>query len=356
MIISNASVRFERADTHFVEKHGFLRACEMVREHVETYDTPFVNDTFQLASELGLQPRHLFYLLRNADSNYYCTEIPKKSGGMRVLHVPSSLLKATQHCILRCFLEKMPVSRYATAYRKGGRLGHNATPHVGHTYVLKMDITDFFDSIAFPQIVGTVFPKGMYPTHIRAMLTQLCCRNDRLPQGAPTSPAISNIVMRQFDNRLGIWCEKHDIAYTRYCDDLTFSANVPLFAVYQKAKAMLEEMGFEVNEKKTHFVKNTNRQTVTGLVVNQKVAVSADYKRALRQELYFAAKFGLADSILHSQKTDFMRDGKPDIDRYYHHLCGKTNFLLSVEPQNTWFSKALRRLDVVYRWECKENT
>ena len=355
MIIFDSTICFEFADAHFVEKYGFVPASEMVREHMEKYDTPFVNDTYQLARELGLRSRHLFRLLRYGDRNYDRKELPKKSGGVRVLYAPYPLLRLVQQHILHHFLEKMPISRYATAYSKGKQLRDNASPHVGHTYLLKMDITDFFDSITFPMIIGTVFPKDMYPAHIRAMLTRLCCHNDRLPQGAPTSPAISNLVMRHFDETLGAWCEKHDIAYTRYCDDLTFSANVPLFAVYEKAKAMLTAMGFAVNEQKTHFVKSTNRQTVTGLVVNEKVAVTTEYKRALRQELYYATKFGLADSIENGKKTAFMENGKPHIERYYHHLRGRLNFLLTIQPDNPWFVKAQKKLDIVYHWECNEN-
>ncbi|MBP3381611.1 MAG: retron St85 family RNA-directed DNA polymerase [Clostridia bacterium] len=354
MIINDWSVRFENADAHFVEKYGFFHACHKVRQHVEKYDTPFVQDTHQLAATLALRHRQFFRLLREADAQYERVEIPKKNGGVRVLYAPNPLLKRVQFLILRLFLDGMPISRFATAYCKGKSLRDNASPHTGHTYLLKMDITDFFDSITFPQIVGTAFPKDMYPSHIRAMLTALCCRNEQLPQGAPTSPAISNLVMRRFDDVLGEWCEKHDIAYTRYCDDLTFSANKPLFAVHQKATAMLEGMGFTVNEAKTRFVKNTSRQAVTGLTVNEKVSISAEYKRALRQELHYAIKFGIRDSLVKGLKTAFLTNGQPDTERYYRHLRGKINYVLSVEPQNTWFADALKRLEVVYHWEVYE--
>ena len=90
--------------------------------------------------------------------------------------------------------------------------------------------------------------------------------------------------MRNFDNNIGKWCAARGIAYTRYCDDMTFSSDRPLFAVYQKAKSMLEAMGFELNERKTRFVTRANRQSVTGLTVNEKVSVSGDYKRGRRQE------------------------------------------------------------------------
>lgn len=117
---------------------------------------------------------------------------------------------------------------------------------------------------------------------------------------------------------------------------------------------MLTEMGFTVNEKKTRFIKNTSRQMVTGLTVNEKLSVNAEYKRALRQELYYVLQYGLADSIVYGKKADFLTNGKPDFHRYYHHLRGKLNFLLMADPQNEWFQKAKKQLDVKYHWEINE--
>lgn len=155
--------------------------------------------------------------------------------------------------------------------------------------------------------------------------------------------------MRNFDNSLGRWCQKRGIAYTRYCDDMTFSSDKPLYPVYEKVKSMLYDMGFTLNEKKTRFVTNASRQSVTGLTVNEKVAVSSEYKRKLRQEIYYALKFGLEDSIRFAKRTEFMRDGVPDAERYAQHLIGKANYILQIEPENRWFREALERL----QWTLK---
>lgn len=155
--------------------------------------------------------------------------------------------------------------------------------------------------------------------------------------------------MRNFDNSLGRWCQKRGIAYTRYCDDMTFSSDKPLYPVYEKVKSMLYDMGFTLNEKKTRFVTSAGRQSVTGLTVNEKVAVSSDYKRKLRQEIYYALKFGLEDSIRFAKRTEFMRDGVPDAERYAQHLIGKANYILQIEPENRWFRETLERL----QWTLK---
>ena len=164
-------------------------------------------------------------------------------------------------------------------------------------------------------------------------------------QGAPTSPALSNIVMYNFDNSIGLWCKKRGIAYTRYCDDMTFSADIPLYPVFKRVKDMLENMGFELNKNKTRFINSNNRQSVTGITVNERLSVSADYKRRLRQEVYYALKYGLTDSIIHTDNTEFLTDGKPDAEQYFNRLQGKINFVLQIEPDNKWFCEAKNKLN-----------
>ena len=154
--------------------------------------------------------------------------------------------------------------------------------------------------------------------------------------------------MKNFDDIIGNWCKERNIAYTRYCDDLTFSADAPLYNVYIKVKNMLEKRGFEINQSKTKFVTNASSQRVTGLTVNEKVSIPSDYKRSLRQEVYYVLKFGLPDAILKGKRHDFINNDKLRITSYYNHLKGRINYVLQIEPQNKWFSEALKRLDVIY--------
>ena len=351
MIIKPLITRFEKQDLHFVAKHGFFRAARLVRAHSKKHKAPFIADTYQLAHELGIRRRELFGLTRHPEYHYRIITLRKQSGGLRVLHAPLSQMKHAQQRIQRRILAHLPVSPYATAYVRGKNLADNAAPHVGHKYLLKMDITDFFGSITYLQVISAAFPSTLYPPQIGAMLTGLCCYKEVLPQGAPTSPTLSNIVMRHFDDSIGGWCKQHGIAYTRYCDDLTFSADVPLYHVYVKVKDRLEKMGFTVNERKTHFVTAASRQTVTGLTVNEKVSIPADYKRELRQELHYAIKFGLADSIRRGYKPFWTMAKNPDVRRYYQHLMGKLNYVLQVEPQNHWFIQARNDLWQQYQDE-----
>lgn len=330
MKIKGEIVTFEEWDMAFAQKIGPVRAADMVLTFKDfNPGLPFLYDTYQLAHFLGMGRKSLFDLLRYTDREYRMVNIKKKNGGGRTLHVPSPKLKRIQSILLRHILNAFPVSQYATAYKEGTQLMDNAVPHVGKRYLLKLDITDFFGSIRFDQVYRAAFNANYFPKQIGLMLTRLCCRQDVLPQGAPTSPALSNLVMKNFDNNMGAWCVKRGISYTRYCDDMTFSSDKPLYHVYEKAKAMLEEMGFRLNEKKTRFVTNTNRQSVTGLTVNEKVSVSREYKRNLRQELYYLLRFG---------------DGS--VSRCQC-LMGKLNFVLQVEPENRWFRQMKERLSTM---------
>lgn len=104
-------------------------------------------------------------------------------------------------------------------------------------------------------------------------------------------------------------------------------------------------MGFELNEAKTHFISNADRQTVTGLVVNEKLSIPSSYKRNLRQEIYYTLKFGIEDSIVHGNRLNFLEDGQPiRCPTYMTHLIGSVQYVLQIEPENRWFLNAKQKL------------
>lgn len=352
MKLKRFTVSFGKQDMSFLKKFGLFRAARKVKKHLKNSNIPFIYDTYQLAYELGLPRKELFLLSKNPTEHYKLIMLRKSGGGLRYINAPDKTLKGVQKRILKKILNNIEVSPYAIAYIDGKKLRDNAEPHIKHKYLLKMDITDFFGSITYFQVVSSVFNKKRFPVQIGAMLTSLCCLEEVVPQGAPTSPMISNIVMKSFDDAMGGWCKKRGITYTRYCDDLTFSADTPLYGVYKKAEKMLYKRGFEVNELKTKFISNASSQRVTGLVVNEKVSVPKEYKKQLRQELYYAVKYGLADSIIKGNKTEFLCRGNPDIVRYYNQLIGKLNYLLQIE-EDVWFVQMKEKLKSRYYREIK---
>lgn len=334
MRVKNGVIQFDKCDENFVSKVGLNEAVDMVLNFKSTNKIPFIYDTYQLADFLSIGRKTMFSIIKSCDNCYNRIDIKKSNGNIRILYAPQSKLKNLQLKILNEILNKIPVSKFATAYKKGAKLIDNANPHCGKNYLLKMDLHNFFDSITFTQVYSSAFNTGHYPKQIGAILTTLCCRQDVLPQGAPTSPALSNIVMKSFDDFFGKWCKERNFTYTRYCDDITVSGNSSLYPAFVKAKSMLENMGFEVNNKKTHFITHNNRQTVTGLVVNERARISSDYRRKLRQEVYYIKKFGIDDAFSH------LKDNKyKSADNYLCSLEGKINYVLQVEPHNMEFTK-----------------
>ena len=200
-------------------------------------------------------------------------------------------------------------------------------------------ISAIFDSILFPRVINAAFPDTLFPPAAAALLANLCCCRERLPQGSPASPAISNLVMRPFDESMRRWCEARQIVYTRYCDDMTFSGDFDPAAVYHKVKSYLEAMGFSLNEKKTKLLKDGVRQSVTGIVVNEKPQVSRDYRKKLRQEIYYCMKYGVTG---HLERLREKTGNAVEEQRYICSVLGRIQFVLQVNPEDREFAEYCR--------------
>lgn len=281
-----------------------------------------------LLFDLGFSGKALYSVSNHIHKHYHSVKIPKGNGEFRQLYIPDKFLKSIQRRINDRLLSLEDISSYATAYRPCSSTKVNAGPHVGSPVLLKLDIRHFFDNLIYSLVKEKVFPKERYSEQNRILLSLLCVYRDSLPQGAPTSPTISNIIMREFDNTIGSWCADKGIAYTRYCDDMTFSGDFDPRPVIQLVKSELKKLGLFLNDKKTVIVRRGQRHSVTGLVVNEKISIPADYKKQIRKDMYYCMKFGV-NSHLSSICSD------ESVDGYVLSLLGKINYVLSVEPQNS---------------------
>jgi len=302
-----------------------------------------------LEQDLGISVKTLYAVSNNLRRHYRKVQIPKKNGGYRNLSIPDEILKKIQRKIADKLLIHMPVSRYATAYHFGSNTLKNAEPHVGKAVVLKLDIFHFFDCIRYSDVKDSAFPPEVYSENIRILLAMLCYCKDFLPQGAPSSPAITNILMYRFDETVGQWCHERGIAYTRYCDDMTFSGRFDPKEIIRFVRGELRKMGFLLNEQKTRIQKSDRQQSVTGIVVNQKANIGASYRRKLRQEIYYCQKFGVSE---HLERTA----QEMTAEAYLRHLLGKVNYVLQVCPNNEEFIKAKCGLQAMMRREEEERT
>ena len=280
-----------------------------------------------LEQDLGISAKTLYAVSNNLGKHYHKAKLPKKSGGYRNLSVPDEILKSIQKQIAEVLLIHMPVSGYAKAYRFGSSTLRNAKHHVSKQVVLQLDILHFFDSIRYSTVKDKVFPEEIYAEPLRILLTMLCYHKDSLPQGAPSSPAITNIILYELDELIGQWCRERRIAYTRYCDDMTFSGDFNPAEVIHFVRLELKKMGFLLNEQKTRIQRPGQQQIVTGIVVNEKLSITIDYRRRLRQELYYCRKFGIQE---HLQKIGMEL---PE-ETYRMQLLGKVNYVLQVHPDD----------------------
>lgn len=280
-----------------------------------------------LVYDLGFSSKTLYSVSNHISSHYHKVEVPKGNGEYRRLSVPDELLKAIQKKIVSVLLVHEEISPYATAYRFGGSTVANANPHLGAERIMKLDIRHFFDKIIYPMVKQKVFTEEKYSEANSILLSILCVYKDSLPQGAPTSPIISNIIMKDFDNKIGKWCENKGITYTRYCDDLTFSGEFIPKELIEVVKSELGKMGLYLNNKKTVVAGKGQKKQITGIVVNEKLNTPINYKRKLRQELFYCRKYGVESHL----KKKGNKVGKQE---YLHKLLGKVNYVLSVDKDN----------------------
>lgn len=279
---------------------------------------PAYGDAAALAEAMGISIGELRWLAFgrkvSQTSHYQRFYLPKKSGGLRLISAPMPRLKEIQTWILRVILEKVPLHEAARGFRNGLSIVDNAKPHVGADVVINMDLKDFFPSLTYPRIKG-VFRKLGYGGQVATILALLTTEPEvdaveldgrrfwvakgerRLPQGAPSSPALTNIVCRGLDNDLAFLAAFQEFEYTRYADDLTFSTKGPrpfrrVGMILNRTQEMVDAHGFSLNQSKTRVFRNSSRQEVTGIVVNEKLSVDRKTLRRFRAVMFQVEKDG----------------------------------------------------------------
>jgi RNA-directed DNA polymerase len=317
----------------------------------------------QLAALLGTSPQRLRYHLFIRRSPYRQFEIPKKTGGQRIILAPPLPILLWQKKLSQLLTDAYVRKKGAYGFCIGGGVVQGAKRHLRSSVVLNLDLKDFFDAIHFGRVRGVFEAKPFeIPRPIATILAQICCWKKALPQGAPTSPILSNYVCRSLDTSLARLAQKHHCQYTRYADDISFStrrhqlpsgilaARVGGDAELGKELAcILEAARFEVNQKKVWVRTARERQTVTGLVVNTKLNVRKDYRRNIRSALHVWEKSGFyAAEQWFAEHGGAEWDGISDVPPLLEHLRGKISFLAHVrgkdDPLMTEFAIRLVKL------------
>lgn len=272
----------------------------------------------------------LYSISNNIENNYQVYKLKKRNGSHRTICSPNKLLKHIQRKILTNILEHKSISKYAKAYHKNISIKDNAIPHVGNKVILKLDIVNFFDNIDFINIYKSCF-FDEFPNSVGILLTNLCTYYGILPQGAPTSSYISNLIMKDFDEEIGYWCLNNNINYTRYSDDMTFSGDFNPSDVIRTVRKMLYKLNLKINNKKIKVIYNYFQQSVTGLNVNDKVQVNHRYRNKIRQEVYYINKYGID---VHMKKI-----GKYNKIKYVNSLYGRILYVLQINSNDKDFNE-----------------
>lgn len=288
---------------------------------------PIILNTYQLSNILGIKWKLLKKVISNSQKMYYDFNISKRSGGKRKISMPNEVLKAVQVLIKEKILENIKVSDKANGFVAKKSIITNAKEHLNKEKILNIDLKDFFPSIHKNRIYYVFKYLCGYNNDVSFCLTNLVTYKNSLPQGAPTSPILSNIVSYMMDIRLDTMSQKLGIKYTRYADDITFSGSNNLIntKLLSYVNTIIEDCGFKINNKKTRFASKGRRQEVTGLIVNNdKINVPKRYIKEIRQELYYINKFGIKE---HRARVGFE-------NKYYkEHLLGKILYVKSVNNE-----------------------
>ena len=320
-ILRREQVAHRRATDIVFLGRGISRGLADRRSDIELLQNnglPVLSSPAELARAMSVSISLLRWLAFHSDAptrvHYISFDVPKKSGGLRRLSAPHRKLADAQHWILTNILNLLPVHVCAHGFVAQHSVLTNANPHVGASVVINADLSNFFPTITFPRVEGMLRKLGYSPA-VATILALLCTECPRqalkfsdtiyyaatgpraLPQGACTSPAISNQIAAKLDRRMSAMAAKLEWKYTRYADDLTWSTTGEVTPsvgyVLARMRHIVDDEGFELNHAKTRVQRPSQQQSVTGVVVNDRMNVPRQTIRQIRAILHNARQTGL---------------------------------------------------------------
>ncbi|MCK4796974.1 MAG: retron St85 family RNA-directed DNA polymerase [Spirochaetes bacterium] len=272
---------------------------------------------YKLSDDVGVSIKFLKYIIHNKPKYYATFDIDKKSG-KRTICAPRRELKTIQRNILDKILNYRLIHPKSHGFQKERSIFTNVAEHKNKKIVLKLDLHDFFPSIKFNKVCN-LFKSFKLKDDVVSFLTELTTYNGELPQGAPTSPYISNLICKKMDYRLNALALKSRLSYSRYADDLTFSGDKIKKSTIALISKIIREEGFGVNRTKTRFMSQKGKQSVTGLVVNKKVGIGRKKYRVLRAIVHNCEQMGMATQ------------NKENHPKFKEYLLGKISLLKNTD-------------------------
>ena len=306
-----------------------------------------LKDLSDICDLLDVSQNQLKYLLFIKNKKYVEFLIRKKNGGFRKINAPIKELKIIQKKLADILYNIYDFKECQQGFVRNRSIITNAKKHIDTNYLLNIDLKDFFDTINFGRVRGLFLGKPFYfNNEVATILAKIVCNDNKLPQGAPTSPVISNMICYILDNNMEKYCNEYNCIYTRYADDITISTrsykfpkqiakkdiNNNIIIGEKIIKIIEEESGFIINRNKTKFSEKMKRQEVTGIVINEKINIKRVYIRNLRALLHNCKINGIEE-----EAKKYFANSKEDTEylicKYKKVLEGKLNFLKMVKGE-----------------------
>ena len=303
-----------------------------------------------LCNILNISRKQLNYILFVKGKKYIEFDIPKKNGGTRKILSPSTDLKIIQQRLSKLLYECYDFLEVQHGFITNRSCVTNANQHIGKRFVLNIDLENFFDTIHFGRVQGLFKNKPFnFNNEVATFIAKLVCENGKLPQGAPTSPVISNIICYKMDKKLAYLARKNRCVYTRYADDITFSTNSDKFpsqiAYEQFNEVVLSnklidiinggyDTGFRINTTKTRLSKKMMRQEITGITVNEKLNLNKKYIKSIRAMLHSIKVVGFIETTKKNFNNCQSITEEQARLKMFNLLQGKLNYLKMVRGYN----------------------
>jgi RNA-directed DNA polymerase len=302
-----------------------------------------------ISETLNLNSRTLISMCFSQEDFYRTFYIPKRSGGVRRIDAPLPAMYLAQKFILDRIVKNLNYCRESsTAYSLNCSIKEHVKKHINQEYLLKIDLKNFFPSIGFDRVYKLLVEIG-YKTEVSSLLANLLTLHGALPQGAPSSPLLSNVIAFDLDKLLTKYCDYRKLTYTRYADDLVISGNTIELSVQADIEKIIESQGFKINRKKTKLYdpQNTIRH-LTGLVINKdSIRIPKNTRRRIRQLSFYVEKFLFSDIGLEPNST------KNEVDFFFpdpiviERLVGYLNFWIWIEPDSTFAKSTLEKINII---------
>jgi RNA-directed DNA polymerase len=337
----------ERANTENRSAEYLTKTLNYI-DKLNNQNLPVIFSTQHLARLLNINFHKLNHIIEFRSNYYTYYIIKKRTKGHRRIIAPYSDISEIQNWIKINILDNLTPDINSTAYQKGNSIYNNAKIHENNEVVFNIDLEDFFETITERRVYG-IFKSIGYAKNVAIDLAKICTikiseekfeelnedvkihfedyiQLDEyvLPQGACTSPSLSNLICRKLDSRFSKLANKLGLQYSRYADDITFSGATDNLPTIKLLRKIINEENFKINDNKVKLLKKGNRQMITGLLVDGKVRIPQKYKKEIFRHLRFCEKFG---GFTHFTKIS---PGKSFRKEWLH---GKICFVHSVEPE-----------------------